>query len=59
MMTADVETTSTFKVDAPKVLFRIHGPVLDSLGAVSRDGQRFVLPINVPAENTESPSSSQ
>jgi Tol biopolymer transport system component len=59
MMAAEVETTSTFRVGAPKVLFRVPGPVEDNLGAVSRDGQRFVLAINVPADQTEHPSGGQ
>ena len=50
MMAADVETTPAFRVGPPKVLFRLPGPVNGSLGAVSRDGQRFVLPVNVPAD---------
>jgi Tol biopolymer transport system component len=52
MMAAEVETSPTFRVGAPKLLFRLPGPVKDSLGAVSHDGQRFVLPINVPADKT-------
>jgi Tol biopolymer transport system component len=59
MMAADVETTPTFRVDAPRMLFRVHGPVEDNLGAVSRDGQRFVLPINVPADQAEHASNGQ
>jgi hypothetical protein len=59
MMAADVETTPTFRVGAPKVLFRLPGPVDGNLGAVSRDGQRFVLPINVPADKAEQASSGQ
>jgi Tol biopolymer transport system component len=59
MMAADVETTPTFRVGAPKMLFRLPGPVDGSLGAVSRDGQRFVLPINVPADKVERASSGQ
>ena len=59
MMAADVETTPTFRVGAPKVLFRLPGPVDGNLGAVSRDGQRFVLPINVPADKAEQPSGGQ
>jgi Tol biopolymer transport system component len=59
MMAADVETNPTFRVDAPKVLFRVHGPVEDNLGAVTRDGQRFVLTINVPADQTEHPAGGQ
>jgi Tol biopolymer transport system component len=59
IMAAEVETTPTFKVDAPKVLFRVPGPIQDSLGAVSRDGQRFVVAVNVPADKTEHSSSGQ
>jgi len=59
MMAADVETAPTFRVDTPKVLFRIPGPVEDNLGAVSRDGQKFVLAINVPADQAEHPASGQ
>jgi len=58
MMAADVETTPAVRVGTPKVLFRLAGPVNSSLGGVSRDGQRFVLPINVPVppDKTEQPS---
>ena len=56
MMAADVETTPAFRVGTPKMLFRLAGPVTGSLGAVSRDGQRFVLPVNVPADKTGQPS---
>ena len=59
MMAAAVETAPAFKVDAPKVLFRVPGPVEDNLGAVSRDGQRFVLAINVPADQAEHPGNGQ
>jgi hypothetical protein len=51
MMAADVQTSPTVRVGTPKILFRLSGPVTSSLGAVSSDGQRFVLPINVPADN--------
>lgn len=54
MMAADVETSPAFRVGTPKKLFRLAGPVTGSLGAVSRDGQRFVLPVNVPAGKTAS-----
>ena len=56
---AEVETIPTFRVSVPKVLFRVPGPVEDNLGGVSRDGQRFVLTINVPADKTETPSGGQ
>lgn len=59
MMAADVETNPTFRVNAPKVLFRVPGPVEDNLGGVTRDGQRFVLTINVPADKTEPSSGGQ
>lgn len=59
MMAADVETTPAFRVGPPKVLFRLPGPIEGSLGAVSRDGQWFVLAINVPADTAESPSGGQ
>ena len=59
MMAAEVETEAAFHVQTPKVLFRIPGPVEGSLGAISRDGQRFVLAINVPADKIEHPSSGQ
>jgi len=59
MMSADVESAPAFRVGAPKVLFRLPGPVEGNLGAVSRDGQRFVLPINVPADKAEQPSGGQ
>ena len=59
MMSVQVETAPTFRVLPPKVLFRVPGPVEGSLGSVSRDGQRFVLAINVPADKVESPSGGQ
>jgi hypothetical protein len=52
MMAADGETTPVFRVGTPKMLFRLAGPITGSLGAVSRDGQRIVLPGNVPADKT-------
>jgi hypothetical protein len=59
MMAADVETAPTFRVGTPKMLFRLPGPVTGSLGGVSRDGQRFVLPVNVPADKTAKSSGAQ
>jgi len=52
MMAADVETAPAFRVGTPKMLFRLPGPVTSGLGAITRDGQRFVLPVNVPADKT-------
>lgn len=59
MMAADVESAPAFRVSAPKVLFRLPGPVDGSLGAITRDGQRFVLPVNVPAEQVAQSSGAQ
>lgn len=59
LMTADVETGSEFRVGTPKMLFRLKGPISGSLGAVSRDGQQFVLAINVPADKTDKPATAK
>jgi hypothetical protein len=45
-----VETGSELRLGSPKELFRLKGPIDGGLGAVSRDGQQFVLAINVPAD---------
>jgi Tol biopolymer transport system component len=56
MMAAEVEINgSSVRAGTPKVLFRLPGPVFGSLGAVSRDGQRFVIAVNVPAEKPGQP----
>jgi Tol biopolymer transport system component len=49
VVSVDVETTPTFKAGTPKVLFKLPGPVGGNLGNISRDGQRFVFAVNVPA----------
>ena len=49
VVSVDVETTPTFKVGTPKVLFRLPGPLGGNLGNISRDGQRFVFAVNVSA----------
>jgi Tol biopolymer transport system component len=59
MMAAEVETTPAFRASPPKVLFRLPGPVDGNVGAVSRDGQQFVLAINVPADKTAQASGAQ
>jgi Tol biopolymer transport system component len=56
MMTADVEASPAFRLGSPKELFRLPGPIKGRVGAVSRDGQQFVLAINVPAESAEHPA---
>ncbi len=52
VVSVDVETTPTFKPGTPKVLFKLPGPIGGNLGNVSRDGQRFVFAVNVPAAST-------
>jgi len=52
VVSVDVETTPTFKPGTPKVLFKLPGPLGGNLGNVSRDGQRFVFAVNVPAAST-------
>jgi Tol biopolymer transport system component len=49
LMAAEVETTPTFQAKEPRLLFRLPGPLGGSDGMVSRDGQRFIFAINVPA----------
>jgi Tol biopolymer transport system component len=49
VMSVDVTTTPTFSVGAPKVLFKMPGPIGGNLGNISRDGQRFVFAVNVSA----------
>jgi Tol biopolymer transport system component len=54
VMAAEVNTAPTFSVGTPKLLFKLPGPLGGSLGNISRNGQRFVFAINVPASATES-----
>ena len=52
LVSVDVETTPTFRPGTPKVLFKLPGPINGNLGNISRDGQRFVFAVNVPAPST-------
>ena len=52
VMSADVVTSPSFKAAPPRVLFKLPGPLGGNLGNVSRDGQRFVFAVNVPAAGT-------
>ena len=52
VVSVDVETTPTFTVGTPKILFKVPGPLNGNLGNISRDGRRFVFAINVPAAST-------
>ena len=55
VMSVDVATTPTFTSGTPKLLFKLPGPLGGNLGNISRDGQRFVFAVNVPApSSTES-----
>ena len=49
VMSADVSTAPGFQTAAPKVLFRLPGPLGGNLNNIRRDGQRFVFAVNVPA----------
>ena len=49
VMSADVSAGPGFRADAPKTLFRLPGPLPGNLNNISRDGQRFVFAVNVPA----------
>ena len=50
VMSVDVATTPVFQVGTPKVLFTLPGPLGGNLGNISRDGQRFVFAVNIPAQ---------
>ena len=49
VMSADVSTAQGFQATAPKVLFKLPGPLNGNLNNIRRDGQRFVFAVNVPA----------
>lgn len=55
VMAVDVTTTPAFQVGRPRLLFKLPGPLVgdpQQWRNVSRDGQRFVFAINVPANVT-------
>jgi Tol biopolymer transport system component len=52
LVSVELETTPEFRASAPKVLFRLPGPMSGNLQNISRDGQRFVFAVNVPANVT-------
>ncbi len=49
VMSADVSAGKELQASAPKVLFRLPGPQNGNLNNISRDGQKFVFAVNVPA----------
>jgi hypothetical protein len=50
IMAVDVTTTPTFQVGAPKLLFKVPGPLPGQPGSyITRDGQRFVMAIPAAA----------
>ena len=59
VVAADVTTTPAFHAEKPKVLFRLPGPLGGNLGNISRDGQRFVFAINVPAGSGSAPATAE
>jgi hypothetical protein len=55
VMAVEVTTTPTFQAGTPRLLFKLPGPLFRNPGQwgnVSRDGQRFVFAVNVPASVT-------
>jgi Tol biopolymer transport system component len=55
VMAVEVTTTPTFQAGTPRLLFKLPGPLVGNPQQwrnVSRDGQRFVFAINVPASVT-------
>jgi hypothetical protein len=48
-LSASQESAQGFQAAAPKVLFKLPGPLNGNLNNISRDGQRFVFAVNVPA----------
>ncbi len=59
VMAVDVNSTPTFRTGTPRLLFKLPGPLNAGLGSISRDGQRFVFAINVPAGATASAESAK
>ncbi len=51
LMSAEVTTTPTFQAGTPKLVVKLPGPgpFRGNLGNISRDGQRFVFAMDVPA----------
>jgi Tol biopolymer transport system component len=49
VMSADVSASQGFQAAAPKVLFKLPGPLNGNLDNISRDGQKFVFAVNVSA----------
>jgi Tol biopolymer transport system component len=52
IMSAEIEMSPAFRASPPKLLFKLPGPLGGNLGNISRDGQRFVFAVNVPAGNS-------
>ena len=52
LMSAEVTTTPTFQAGTPKLVVKLPGPgpFRGNLGNISRDGQRFVFAVDVPAD---------
>ena len=49
VVSSEVSTGPGFQSSAPKVLFKLPGPLNGNLNNIRRDGQRFVFAVNVPA----------
>jgi hypothetical protein len=55
VMAVEVTTIPTFQAGTPRLLFKLPGSLVGNprvWRSVSRDGQRFVFAINVPASVT-------
>jgi hypothetical protein len=54
VMAVEVKTAPTFQAAAPRVLFRLKGPLPGNPGQwkISADGQRFVFAVPVEASST-------
>jgi Tol biopolymer transport system component len=49
VVSADVSTAQGFQAAPPKVLLKLPGPLNGNLNNISRDGQRLVFAVNIPA----------
>jgi Tol biopolymer transport system component len=53
VMAAEVSAGPEFHAGAPRMLFKLPGPLSGNLGNIRSDGQQFVFAINVPATKAE------
>ena len=53
VMAVEVGASPEFHAGAPRMLFKLPGPLSGNLGNIRSDGQQFVFAINVPAAKAE------